>query len=196
MPTNFIVVAYATRHGQSRRVAEQVAKSLTACGCVADLLNVADQGAVEWGDYTGAVLVASVHAGHHEKEMIAFVKGARPALDRMPHAFLSVTLTEADAEDAAAPEDRRAKAAAEVRMMVETFVAETGWRPRRVVPVAGALLFSQYNPFLRFVMKRIARRQRGPAVDTSHDTVFTDWIALDRFARSFAAELHPVHSAA
>jgi menaquinone-dependent protoporphyrinogen oxidase len=64
--------------------------------------------------------------------------------------------------------------------MIDGFVAETGWRPERSLPVAGALTYSRYNFLIRFVMKRIARKQGAPT-DTSRDYEFTNWSAVDRF---------------
>ena len=62
---------------------------------------------------------------------------------------------------------------------------ETGWRPARVLPVAGALAYSRYNFLIRFVMKRIARKAGAPT-DTSRDYEFTNWPALDTFIREGA----------
>jgi menaquinone-dependent protoporphyrinogen oxidase len=70
--------------------------------------------------------------------------------------------------------------------MIDVFVKETGWRPERTLPVAGALTYSRYNIFVRFVMKRIARAAGAPT-DTSRDYEFTNWPALDRFAAELAA---------
>jgi menaquinone-dependent protoporphyrinogen oxidase len=67
--------------------------------------------------------------------------------------------------------------------MIDGFVKEAGWRPARVFPVAGALLYTRHNLLLRFVMKCIARRAGGPT-DTSRDHDMTDWRAVDRFAAS------------
>jgi menaquinone-dependent protoporphyrinogen oxidase len=64
--------------------------------------------------------------------------------------------------------------------MIDVFVTETGWRPVRSLPVAGALAYSRYNVFIKFVMKRIARKAGAPT-DTSRDYEFTDWAALARF---------------
>src|SRR6185503_13058560 len=143
---------------------------------------------IDWPPYDWACVAASVHAGHHEPEMIAFVKHHRQALERLQAAFLSVTLSEAGAEDVRATKERRARSAAEVQQMIDVFVQETGWRPARVLPVAGALAYSRYNFLIRFVMKRIARKAGAPT-DTSRDYEFTDWLALDRFANEIAAEI-------
>ncbi len=194
MSTDRIVVAYATWHGQARRIAEHVARELETWGWPCDLINVAEEPLDEWPAYAAAILVAPVHGGHHEKAMVRFVKVALPALGHIPNAFLSVTLTEASVEDPQATPERHAKASADVTAMVESFVKETGWRPQQVVPVAGALHFTEYNPILRWVMKQIARRNGGPT-DTTRDYEFTDWGALGRFAQQFAHDLRANHVA-
>ena len=104
-----------------------------------------------------AVIAASVHAGRHEREIIAFVKRYRAELERLSAAFISVTLSEAGVED-----------------------------PARTLPVAGALTYTRYNVLVRFIMKRIARKAGGPT-DTSRDYDFTNWDAIDRFAESVAS---------
>ena len=64
--------------------------------------------------------------------------------------------------------------------MIDVFIEETGWRPARALPVAGALAYSRYNFIIKFLMKRIARKAGAPT-DTSRDYELTDWAALDRF---------------
>jgi menaquinone-dependent protoporphyrinogen oxidase len=112
--------------------------------------------------------------------MIAFVTRHRDELARLGAVFLSVTLSEAGAEDPKAPAARRERAAADAQRMIDVFIAETGWHPNRALPVAGALAYSRYNFLVRFVMKQIARKACAPT-DTSRDYEFTDWAALDRF---------------
>ena len=130
--------------------------------------------------YEAAILTASVHLGKHEPEMVEFVKRHRAELERTPAAFLSVSLSEAGAEDPAAPPDRRAQSAADVERMIQEFLSETAWHPSHIHAVAGALLYTQYNFLVRFVMKIIAKRAGG-STDTSRDHEYTDWAALDRF---------------
>ena len=69
--------------------------------------------------------------------------------------------------------------------MIDRFVKETGWRPARVFPVAGALAYTRYNVLVRFVMKRIARKAGAPT-DTTRDHELTDWRDVDRFAAVLA----------
>jgi menaquinone-dependent protoporphyrinogen oxidase len=75
-----------------------------------------------------------------------------------------------------------------VHTLLDKFFRKTGWRPKHVKPVAGALLYTKYNPLIRFVMKQIVKRAGGDT-DTSRDYEYTDWVALDRFVGEFAGEI-------
>lgn len=184
-----IGVFYATREGQTRRVAEHIVTDLRAHGLEAELQDVRHlKPNLAFSDYSAALLAASVHTGNHEREMVQFVKQRGPQLQGMPAAFVSISLSEAGAERVnAAPEDR-ARSAANVDDIVQKFFVETGWRPAAVKPVAGALRYSLYNPLIRFIMKRIARKE-GADTDTSRDYEYTDWVELDRFVEGFASQL-------
>lgn len=177
-----ILVLYATREGHTRRIAEHIAAAIRARGYSAEVLDAADlppEFSIE--AYEAAVIAASVHREKHEREMVSFVKRFREGLESMRAVFLSVSLSEAGAEDAAATPERRALAAADVRKMIDAFLKETGWHPSKVRGVAGALSYTKYNFLVRFVMKRIAKAQ-GASTDTSRDHELTDWEALDHIA--------------
>jgi menaquinone-dependent protoporphyrinogen oxidase len=145
-------------------------------------------GAFSLENYSAAIVAASVHRARHEREIVDFVKKNRAALEGMPAAFLSVSLSEAGAEDETAPAERRAQAGADVRRMIEAFLAETGWHPGRIKAVAGALLYTRYNFLLRFIMKRIAS-QAGGGTDVSRDYDYTNWANLDEFVDELARAL-------
>jgi menaquinone-dependent protoporphyrinogen oxidase len=174
-------VFYATREGQARRVAERVGTVLRARRIEVDLFDVRGfHGTVSWQAYNTAFVVASVHLGHHEREMVRFVRQYRDNLQSLSAAFLSLTLSQAGAQDPTKPLRQRDEAHADVKLMMDIFTKETGWLPARSLPVAGALAYSQYNFLVRLVMKRIARKAGAPT-DTSRDYEFTDWPAVDAF---------------
>ncbi len=179
-------VFFATREGQTSKIAERIGTDLRASGIDANVLNVkALTTPLDWSPYETAFVAASVHGGRHEPEMIAFVRRYRNELQRIAAVFVSVSLSEAGAEDLQASEERRKQSAADAQRMIDDFIKDTGWKPERSLPVAGALVYSRYNVLMRFVMKRIARTQGGPT-DTSRDYEFTDWPALDRFVEEVA----------
>ncbi len=179
------VIFYATREGHTRRIAERIANDLNLAGVPVDLFDMRTAGAIDWTRYSAACVAASVHVGRHEREAVEFVKAHRASLERVHAAFISVTLSEAGVENPNRTDAERKHAAEDVQRMIDDFLRETGWRPREVLPVAGALAYTKYNPLLRFVMKRIARRAGGPT-DTSRDHVLTDWRLVDGFAKRLA----------
>jgi menaquinone-dependent protoporphyrinogen oxidase len=64
-----IGVLYATREGQTRRIAERVAQDLRARRFDVECNNLRDYDAkIQPNDYSAVVLAASVHAGKHERE--------------------------------------------------------------------------------------------------------------------------------
>ena len=180
------LIVYATREGQTRRIAMRIADGLRAGNGDVDVYDARNIGAIDWSKYQAAVVAASVHVGRHEREIVDFAKKHRADLDRLSATFISVTLSEAGAEDPTRTEAERRQAADDVQKMIADFVKATGWTPARTMPVAGALTYSKYNVLVRFIMKRIARKQGAPT-DTSRDYEFTNWGALDRFAESIAA---------
>jgi menaquinone-dependent protoporphyrinogen oxidase len=103
-------VFYATREGQTRRIAEHVAEDLGGHGFEVEIRDVREKAAISLGRLSAVVLAASVHVDRHESEMVKFVKRHRAELDRLPAAFLSVSLSESGAERANATAEQRAQA--------------------------------------------------------------------------------------
>jgi menaquinone-dependent protoporphyrinogen oxidase len=184
-------VFYATREGHTRQIAEHIARDLCAHGIEVGLFDLrTDHRAIRWDHYDRVFLAASVHAERHEPEMVGFVKAHRHDLERLCAAFLSVNLFEAVAEDPDASPEHRAQAAADAQQMCDRFVRETGWRPSHILLVAGALAYRRYNLFVRFVMRRIARKAGIPA-DAKRDYDFTDWAAVDQFVSTVTDATQP-----
>jgi menaquinone-dependent protoporphyrinogen oxidase len=179
-------ILFATREGQTRRIAERIAGDLREAGAAVDLFDLAMDPRVALSDYALVCVASSVHIGKHERSAVAFAKRHRAELNRPSAVFVSVSLSEAGVEDPTRSEDDRRKSAEDVQRMIDHFVKETGWRPAHVFPVAGALVYTHYNRLLRFVMKRIARKAGGPT-DTSRDHELTDWTAVDRIAEAVRA---------
>ena len=174
-------VFYATREGQAERVAERVAVDLRAQQIATDVINVKDvNGLIDWRGYDLAFVVASVHAGRHEKEMIAFVKRSKDELSRLHAPFLSLTLSQAGAELPTNTLVQRETARGDALRMISDFMKDTGWQPARILPVAGALMYSKYNFLVKWIMRRIAHKAGFDGPPT-RDYEFTNWPVVDRF---------------
>jgi menaquinone-dependent protoporphyrinogen oxidase len=183
-----VLIIYATREGQTQRIAEFLSVQLRRRGLQGDVINVCRLPEdFCLNGYSSAILAASVHYGEHEREMVKFVKNYRQDLQQLPTAFLSVSLSQAGAQDSAAPEERRRQAAADVKSMIDSFLTETHWHPTRVIAVAGSLMYLKYDFFLRLMMKKVAR-EAGASTDTSRNHEFTNWSALDEVIGEFVAD--------
>lgn len=191
-----VAVFYATREGQTQKIAERVAARLGKQGFSTEIRNVLDDAELdELSSYAAAILAASVHMGRHEREMVKFVRHHLAELQRLPiTAFLSITLSEAGVERQDCGAEQRAEFEAGVTQVLDTFFTETGWHPRHVKAVAGALVYTKYNPVVRFVMKQIAKRA-GADTDTSRNYEYTDWVALEAFLDEITTEIESASAA-
>jgi len=173
-----VLVLYATNHGHTRRVAGRVAAGLAASGLdpVVMELDGRDDGPPPAG-YDGAAIAASVHAGHHQKQIERWARRHASMLSLRPNALLSVSLSAADSTE---------EGRADAHRCAEELADDTGWTPGRIELVAGALQYREYDVATRVLMRLIARHH-GISTDTKEDVEFTDWDALDQFASGFAA---------
>lgn len=170
---HFLVV-YATTEGQTRKIADRIVERLRACGGQVTLVDARAAATLELGTFDAAVLAASLHLGRHQKEMVDFIRLQRARLERVPTAFVSVSLSAAGTgEDLAAAE-----------LAVEDLFDELGWEATSVHLAAGAVHDSRLGFLKRLVIHRILR-EKGVEPDPSGDTEFTDWTALDFFADTF-----------
>lgn len=176
-----VPVFYATSEGQTRRIAERLAERLRCSGLDSRAVDMAgpEARAVDWRLVRGALVGASLHVQQHQPAATAFVRTHAAALNEVPSAFFSVSLSAASDN----PDEVVA-----ARRLAESFPPSVGWRPALVVPLAGRLAYTRYNLFVRFMMKRIARKQGGPT-DTSRDYEFTNWDKVDWLAENLAEQV-------
>jgi menaquinone-dependent protoporphyrinogen oxidase len=186
-----ILIVYATREGHTRLIAQHIAQFLREREFSVELYDARDSGNQPKVDRFSAVLLAaSLHLAKHEKELQRFIERQRSVLEILPTAFLSVSLSAAAAQDPARAPEQRQQALRDVERCANALFDNTGWRPNATECVAGALMYTQYNPLIRWVMKRIAQKE-GASTDTTRDHVLTDWPALDRFVEGFVWSLAP-----
>ena len=176
-----VLIAYASDHGQTKKISERIASVLREFGHEVRLLDVresrGDFAFPEGGSGPDAILVGgSIRMGKHQRELIEFTGLRRAALQRLPNAFYSVSLSASHATPAAIRE---------VKKTMARFIADTSWTPQRMISVAGALVYSEYGFFIR-QMLRLISWMAGGDTDTSRDYEYTDWAAVEAFAREFA----------
>jgi menaquinone-dependent protoporphyrinogen oxidase len=172
-----ILVFYGTTDGHTGRIARAIGETLRTRGAQVDVVD-AGTAAPEPEDYSAVIVAASVHAGGYQRAVRSWVRAHAGALGTRPTAFVSVCLGVLQPDP---------KVQQEVNAMVDRFLSATAWRPRMTKIVAGALLYTRYNPLKRWVMKRIVRKAGGD-IDTSRDYEYTDWADLAAFVNRFAEQ--------
>ena len=172
------LVLYATTEGQTRRIAERIAATLWERGLSSAAFDVAsaEAGSIHWNEVDGVLLGASLYKGKYQPRAIEFARAHRDALNARPSAFFGVSLSAASRN----PEEVEA-----ARRLAQGFAESAGWKPFRIESLAGELAYTRYNFFIRFIMRRIARKEGAPT-DTSRDYELTDWAEVARFAHQVA----------
>lgn len=172
VPMAKILIPYGTSEGQTARIADYISDVLQAHGHQADTLDLKHADHDLPDGYDAVMVGASVHAGKHEGYVADFVRRNLPALQNLPAALFSVSLSaHGDPEDA--------------EKNVAEFEDGTGWRPDKVAMFGGALLYTQYGFLKRILMKRIVSSQGSPDTDTGRDYIYTEWDGVRRFAEEF-----------
>jgi menaquinone-dependent protoporphyrinogen oxidase len=184
------LILFSTTEGHTRKLAQFVAAQLTRRGQEARVHDAAQPNLPDLAGFDVALLIASVHVGHYQHSFIEAVRKNHDALNAMPSAFISVSLSAAGDS----PSDL-----AGLRDCVKGLERDTLSHPGAVHHAAGAMLFSAYSLFMKLAIKFIARR-RGTIVKTSEDYDLTDYAALeifiDRFvARAISSTREPVAAA-
>ncbi len=174
-----VLVLYASTHGHTAKIASRIAEALEHAGAAVDLRRIDPEADVAPTGYAAAVVGASIHAGHHQREIVDWARRHATSLGTIPSAFFSVSLSAADDTD---------EARATARKYVDDLVEETGWTPRRTASFAGALQYLEYDFLTRLLLKLMMRRGGHPT-DASQDYDYTDWDAVRRFGREVAGLL-------
>jgi menaquinone-dependent protoporphyrinogen oxidase len=176
-----ILIAFASIDGHAARIAARIAATLVRAGHDVDARSIDSPGLAQAIGASDAVIVgAAIRFGRHVRNVEARVHDHAAAISTRPNAFFSVSLS--GGGPGARPETAQG--------YVVTFCERSGWHPRGTAIFGGALCYSRYNAFIRFMMRLIVGFAGGDT-DTSRDYDYTDWRAVGRFAVEFAASLEP-----
>lgn len=159
-----LMIVYGSTEGQTRKISEFLRDESEKAGHIPALFD-AMVTPPDPAEFDAVLVAASLHGGKYQVTVKDFVQKYHRSLNQMNSGFLSVSLTAATDE----PESWK-----ELKQHTEDFLLETGWKPNFVEQIAGALLYTQYDYFKRFIMRMISQRAGGDT-DTSHDHEYTDW---------------------
>ena len=176
-----ILVLYATREGQTGKIAQRITAHLRAQNCTVDLVNAADKAAaalIKPEAYELLVFGASLHAGHVERELLDFIRDHKDGIERKDRSFFLVLLS-------AATKDPKARATS-LDTANRQVIGQLPVSFAEIEMIAGALKFSKYTWPVTWIMKRIARKSGGDT-DASRDHEYTDWLQVERYAEKLAS---------
>jgi menaquinone-dependent protoporphyrinogen oxidase len=175
-----VLILYGTSEGQTAKIVRAIAMRLNSGGIDTDVVHA---GTLDPKPcfYAAVIVAASVHAGGYQKPVARWLRAHRFEFGNLPTAFVSVCL---------AVLSKQQKARDDARDIPRRFADGLGWQPTVIKVVAGALPYTKYNVFIRWIMKRIAS-EAGGDTDTSRDYEYTDWKDLNDFTERFAALVMP-----
>ena len=167
------LIVYATREGQTRKIALRLAEHLREYGATIKTHDARESFSLDILTYDHLVFGASMHAGGLEQEIRAFIMNHEQAIMSRSRTFFLVLLS----------------AATKDRTLRDEWLrdAEAKFKEQISVPfgqiemVAGALRYSKYPLPLKWIMKRIAEKA-GEVTDISKDYEYTDWEQVKRLA--------------
>ena len=169
------LILYATREGQTAKVASTLNKHLATLGVQSTAHNLEktfDGRHLERFDLL--IFGGSMHAGGIESELVQFVNQNSTTISQRPRAFFLVLLSAATADDKLR---ERSLTDAEQKL---TGQFEVNFED--IEFIAGALTYSKYAMPLRWLMQRIAR-QHGADTDLKRDYEYTDWQQVKAYAQ-------------
>lgn len=170
------LIAFASTHGHTKQVAARIARTLREAGLDVQEATIATEPDPLAHDLI--VVAGSVHGGRYQKELVEWVREHHTTLETRASALVSVSLTSAEDTDEARETAER---------YVDELADETGWGPERVLLAAGALQYREYDFMTRLIL-RLNASSHHLSTDTHEDHDFTDWDAVERFARELIPE--------
>ena len=175
-----VLVLFASREGQTEKIANRIARHLKEAGDEVCLVNAADTTTVADVDLDACDLLvfgASMHAGGLETELLQFVKANADPISAKPRSFFLVSLSAAT-RDPALKAEYLADAEEKMQKQLAVEFHDTEM-------IAGALAYSRYSRLVKWLMRKIAAKV-GESTDSSHDHEYTDWHQVATYAERLA----------
>lgn len=172
-----MLVVYASNHGHTAKIVTRLAEAMRGEGREVDLRAVGHADGAKAARYDLVVVAGSLHQEHFQKEIVKWVAERRETLADVASVFIPVSLSAADDSE---------ESQSGMRRCIDAFVEQTGWKPGRIEPIAGALQYREYDFVTRQVMRMLMKKMGHPT-DASHDYDYTDWDGVDRLGRELAA---------
>lgn len=173
-------IVYYSKYGQTKKIVDYIKSMLVLESGLENIVHKVDVSQKEnpcdiENRVDQVILGVPVYAGKFPRKMISWVKKNRHCLlDKKISVFL-VSLNAADSRE----EAKRADG-----LLVQKLIRQLKLSPVHIGSFAGALNYTQYGFFTRYIMQRISRSAGGPT-DVSRDYELTDWKKVKEFVELF-----------
>lgn len=169
-----MLILFHSKYGQTQKIAETIASLAITKQWKVESFDTTQLGQIDSIDKYDVVLIgAPIYTGRHSKHLARFIKSNRKELSNKRTGFFSVSLSAAGAE----------RQRSDATRCMNEFLQSCDWLPTCKTIFAGGLPYTKYGWFIRFIMKRIARKEGGDT-DTSRNHEYTDWAEVERFGTS------------
>jgi len=176
-----ILVAYASKHGATKEMAERISENLRNAGLQAEARAVGDVG--DLGTYEGFVVGSAAYMGHWMKDAVAFVRGQQHLLAQRPVWLFSSGPLGTEATNAKGEDLRDAAEPKELPEFEETI------HPQEHRVFFGALDPGRLSFTERSLRKLPAARAMMPEGD------FRDWDEIQAWAQGIAEQMTQMDAA-
>ena len=170
------LIVYGTTEGQTRKVASFIKQEAEKFGNEVTLTE-ASQNPPSPEGFDLVLIGASVHMYKYQSPVEHYVKEHVEALNHTKSFFFSVSMS-------AYGDDK--ESLKELDECINKFLKDTGWKPARIERIAGALLYTQYDFFKKWIIRSIAKKE-GRGTDTHQDYEYTDWTKVKTFVEEIFA---------
>jgi menaquinone-dependent protoporphyrinogen oxidase len=166
-----ILVAYATKYGSTKEVAERVAEALRGTGLAVDCVGVGD--VTDLGPYDAVVFGAPFYIGKIPKEGSEFLERMRAALESKPVAFFSLGPVRASDD------------MAEARQQIDQFLGKLGW----FTPVITEMFHGKYDPEALHGLDKLLTKPKASPLHGVPASDAREWDAIEAWAQSLPGVL-------
>ncbi|MDZ7806444.1 MAG: flavodoxin domain-containing protein [Gracilimonas sp.] len=167
-----LLIIYGTVEGQTRKICERIKNEAKLNGHTVSLNNSTGPNLSPFG-FDAIIIASSVHNEKFQDSIEQYAGDYAKVLNNIVGVFVTVSLTAANDE----PEGWK-----ELEEITNDLLSRTGWHPTFIEHVAGAIRYSKYNYFKKFIVRNIAGRN-GTQIDNSDDHEFTDWEQVNQILK-------------
>ena len=166
-----ILIIYSSVDGHTKTICERI-EGVIKNSSNTTLMSLDDATHEDISRYDRIVIGASIRYGKHRPSLFNFIEKNLDLLNSKYSAFFTVNIV------ARKPEKNTAK----TNPYMIKFLKKSPWKPNLLDVFAGKLDFPTYNFFDKYIIKLIMWITKGPT-DTSKVYEFTNWAAVDNFAK-------------